>query len=138
MLSRLLQFRKASILITRTLSGIFTSFRLVQFYVSVDGVLYDKEMKSVRVCPGGKTGSVVLPESLTYIGYAAFRYCNSLEKLVFPVSGFVIEDGAFQGCEGRMVWVGAYDSAAKFYAQRLGLITRTLSGIFTSFRLVQF
>ena len=89
-------------------------------YVSVDGVLYDKEMKSVRVCPGGKTGSVVLPESLTYIGYAAFRYCNSLEKLVFPVSGFVIEDGAFQGCEGRMVWVGAYDSAAKFYAQRLG------------------
>ena len=47
-------------------------------YSSGDGVLFNKAKTILIVCPGGKSGAYVIPESVTSIGDYAFRYCTSL------------------------------------------------------------
>ncbi len=41
-------------------------------YASYDGVLYNKEKTKMLFCPGGKSGTVTLPSSLTSLGAKAF------------------------------------------------------------------
>ncbi|MBQ9254242.1 MAG: leucine-rich repeat protein [Bacteroidales bacterium] len=48
------------------------------YYSSVDGVLYNKEQTTLIRCPGGKVGTVNIPNSVTSIGYEAFGSCISL------------------------------------------------------------
>ena len=47
------------------------------YYTSIDGVLYNKNVTNLICCPGGKT-SITIPNSVTYIGNAAFQGCNVL------------------------------------------------------------
>ena len=93
------------------------------YYVSVDGVLYNKDMTEIICYPANKTGSrfevpgtvtsigesafdscwnlteVVLPDSVTYIGVRAFEGCLNLASINLPDSLLTIEHFAFLFCE---------------------------------------
>lgn len=56
-----------------------------QAYTSVDGVLYDKEMKTLLRCPRNKTGEFVVPNGIEALAWGAFRSCGQLESVVLPV-----------------------------------------------------
>ena len=66
-------------------------------YVSIDGVLYTKDLKEVVLCPGAATSVTVL-EGVTNIKGSAFRRCGRLALRPLPQSLRCIGDCAFQDC----------------------------------------
>ncbi|MDE6655176.1 MAG: leucine-rich repeat domain-containing protein [Muribaculaceae bacterium] len=71
-----------------------------QHFSSIDGILYDKDRKEVIYCPTGKTGEIILPETVEKIGYATFCYCAGLTSVIMPSSVISIGESAFGGCTG--------------------------------------
>lgn len=92
-----------------------------QVYMSIDGVLFDKNGTTLIACPGAKEGeyqvpttvrtlansafygcsrltSIILPESLTKIGTGAFRSCTLLKSVNIPEGITEISDKMFYGC----------------------------------------
>jgi hypothetical protein len=90
-------------------------------YASDDGVLFNKDKAVLIVCPGGKTGSftipnsmtkiedytfdgcgsltgVTIPDSVTSIGHYAFRDCSSLTSMIIPNSVTSMGEFAFRDC----------------------------------------
>lgn len=66
-------------------------------YKTVDGVLYNKDMSALLVCPRGKNESITIPEGVTEI--KAFAFANSkIEEVSFPDSLKKIEKNAFYEC----------------------------------------
>lgn len=68
-------------------------------FASVDGILYDKEKKTLIYCPNGKGGEVNIPDSVTVIEYGAFLGCNYIKNITIPDSVTGIGEYAFSGCE---------------------------------------
>lgn len=66
-------------------------------YLSIDGVLYDKDASILMQCPGGKT-SITIPNTVEAIGAGAFFGCINLTSITIPNSVTSIGEGAFQGC----------------------------------------
>lgn len=50
----------------------------IQQYKTVDGVLYNKDMSALLVCPRGKNESITIPEGVTEIKAFAFANCELL------------------------------------------------------------
>ena len=50
--------------------------------------------------PGGITGAVTIPTSVTSIGNSAFYYCSRMTAVTIPTSVTSIGDRAFWGCSG--------------------------------------
>ena len=50
-------------------------------YSSMDGVLFNKNQTTLIQCPGGITGSVTIPASVTSFGGNAFSHCTSLQAI---------------------------------------------------------
>lgn len=67
-------------------------------YSSVDGILYNKGQTTLIECPGGKTGSVMIPSSVTTIGTNAFNGCGNLAGITIPTSVTSIGTFAFRDC----------------------------------------
>lgn len=91
-------------------------------FCSIDGVLYSKDKKKIRRFPIAKKETeyhifdgvemivsmafdtcinlenVIIPESVTQIGFKAFFNCVKLTQLIVPQNVFLIEDSAFSGC----------------------------------------
>jgi hypothetical protein len=67
-------------------------------YASADGVLFDKAMKTVVVCPAGLAGSYAIPNTVTNIGVGAFITCSSLTNVTIPHSVTSIGEDAFTFC----------------------------------------
>ncbi len=65
---------------------------------SEDGVLFNKDKTKLVRCPPGKTGSYVVPNSITSIESPAFIDCAKLTSLVLPDSVSRIGDSVFNGC----------------------------------------
>ena len=51
-------------------------------FVSIDGVLYDKQVQTLIRCPSAREQAVTIPESVTAIGYAAFIHCTKLTTII--------------------------------------------------------
>ena len=66
-------------------------------YASEDGILYNKA-KTVLITAPKEINSVIVPASVTSIGYRAFENCNSLSSITLPVGLTSIGNYAFQNC----------------------------------------
>ena len=69
-----------------------------QFH-SFDGVLFDKEMRSLLECPQGKAGLYTIPEGIVSIEEDAFGGCRDLTWIDLPETLAVIGKSAFGGCQ---------------------------------------
>lgn len=69
-----------------------------EMYASQDGMLYDKRMRILQRCPGGKAGSIKLPQSLVSISRDGFLECAKIENVIMPESLESIGVNAFFGC----------------------------------------
>jgi len=76
----------------------FTMDPANSFYGSLDGVLFDRNQSTLVQCPGGKTGSYMIPASITSIGNRAFEGCFNLTGVTIPDSVVSIQDSAFIDC----------------------------------------
>lgn len=91
-----------------------------QYYTSIDGVLYNKDVTEILWFPEGKTGEYSLPESITYIKENAFRGTkitsirlpdtlkeiargafskSAIAEIYLPVNMTNVSEGLFQDCE---------------------------------------
>lgn len=64
-------------------------------FASEDGVLFDKDRKTLLCFPCGRTGTYTVPESVLEIGEDAFSGCDKLEKLIIPETVVNIGRNAF-------------------------------------------
>ncbi|MBR6915584.1 MAG: leucine-rich repeat protein, partial [Clostridia bacterium] len=69
-------------------------------FKSVDGVLYDKEVKVLVLCPEAKT-KVDIPDSVTAFGRASFFNCRSMTSIEIPESVTVISGSGLGWIPGR-------------------------------------
>ena len=68
-------------------------------YASIDGVLFDKNIRTIIGYPQGRNqGAYVIPSSVTTIGESAFQGCRSLTSIIIPSSVTSMKDWAFAGC----------------------------------------
>ncbi len=113
-------------------------------YCSVDGVLFNKSMTTLMLCPSankrtsytvpsgvtcvddrsfwGCSGltSLTLPDSLTSIGHFTFMGCQSLKSVTIPKNVNSIGNGAFGAC---MSLVGIeVDKDNKYFAEEEGVL----------------
>lgn len=69
-------------------------------YSSIDGVLFNKSQTKLIKCPTSKTGSYIIPSTVTTICNAAFGGCTGLTDITIPSSVTTIEKSAFGYCDG--------------------------------------
>ena len=68
-------------------------------YISVDGVLFNKNRTTLVAYPSGKKGAAyTIPKGVTSIDGAAFEGCSSLTDVTIPESVTSIGWAAFNGC----------------------------------------
>ena len=89
-----------------TVSAFTADFNLVKFdvsednesYMSVDGVLYNKEKTAVVCYPKSLSGEYVIPDTVTSIEKAAFENCNKLTKVTIGSGVETVNPYAFNKC----------------------------------------
>jgi hypothetical protein len=69
-------------------------------FTGVNGVLFDKPMKTLIKYPEGKIGEYTIPDSVAEIGDYAFSGCTGLNSVSIPDSVVKIGDSAFSDCTG--------------------------------------
>jgi hypothetical protein len=69
-------------------------------YCSNSGVLFNKNQTTLVCFPIGKTGSYIIPNSVTTIENWAFYFCRGLTSVSIPNSVTIIGDYAFASCIG--------------------------------------
>lgn len=67
-------------------------------YSSLDGMLYDKNLTTLYQCPGGKAGSITIPDNVTSIGSRAFNTCPFITSIIVPQKVASIGEYAFIQC----------------------------------------
>ena len=69
-------------------------------YISVDGVLFNKDMTELIQCPCRKEGKYTIPNGVITVGWCAFADCTLLAGVTIPSSVEAIRGGAFDNCTG--------------------------------------
>ena len=69
-------------------------------YSGSNGVLYNKSQTTLVQCPVSKTGSFVIPSSVTSVGSYSFNGCSGLTSVIIPNSVTAIGSNAFDACTG--------------------------------------
>lgn len=67
-------------------------------YKTIDGIVYSADIKTLILCPAGKTGTVVIPEGVTGIRKSAFSM-SKISKVILPDSMISLQSEAFYVCE---------------------------------------
>ena len=67
---------------------------------SVDGVLFNKRLTTLRQCPWGRAGSYTVPAGVTTVGSNAFDSCFGLTNILLPNTLTNIESAAFANLPG--------------------------------------
>ena len=70
-----------------------------EYYVSVDGIVYNKKLTEIVCYPPGHGDSFEIPPTVKSIG-KVFDHCTSLRSVVIPPSVTDLSSGAFEGCSG--------------------------------------
>ena len=104
--------------------------------VEIDGIYYylitKGEVAEVNGHPDGYSGSVVIPESITYegaeysvtsIGAAAFASCPYLTSVTIPNSVTSIGKSAFSSCSGLIRLVHWENASLSRRVTLLGMVT---------------
>ena len=65
-----------------------------------DGVLFSRNLKTLRRCPPGITGPYSIPHTVTKIIGEAFSGCIGMTAVAVPASVTAIPSGCFAGCTG--------------------------------------
>jgi hypothetical protein len=65
---------------------------------SVDGMILDEAQSTLKLCPEGKPGRAVLPDSVTLIAESAFSRCTKLASAAIPPGVTSIPNSAFNDC----------------------------------------
>ena len=71
-----------------------------QYYSSIDGTLYDKNLTKLILHPAAKTGQLDIPVTVTEIGENACSECKGLTSVNLPVSVKTLADYSFYECTG--------------------------------------
>ncbi len=69
-------------------------------YSDIGGVLCSKDETELIRFPAGKTGSFVIPSSVTIVKNNAFEGCTGLTSVSIPAGVSIIRYNAFRGCTG--------------------------------------
>lgn len=67
---------------------------------SVDGVLFDKQVTTLRQCPAGRAGEFTIPPGVDRIEELAFADCAGLTAVDIPATVTTIWSEAFRNCSG--------------------------------------
>jgi len=67
-------------------------------FISVDGVLFNKDKTALIHYPRSRAGPYVIPDGVTSIGYRTFALCDSLTSVTIPNSVTSIGKEAFYDC----------------------------------------
>ena len=69
-------------------------------YGQIDGLLIDKQEKTLVAYPGGREGKPnAIPEGIEHIGDFAFADCNGLAGVIIPGSVRSVGEFVFWGCD---------------------------------------
>ncbi|MCH5218787.1 MAG: leucine-rich repeat domain-containing protein [Muribaculaceae bacterium] len=71
------------------------------YFTSVDGVVYDKDVTTLLIAPGGKK-TVTIPDGVRTIAPFSFAYAQNIEKVDFSDSVERIEEFAFNECKSLL------------------------------------
>lgn len=70
------------------------------YYISVDGVLFNKNRTTLVAYPSGKKETAyTIPKGVTSIGENAFSYCRNLTDVTIPQGVTGVGECAFEGCD---------------------------------------
>lgn len=69
-------------------------------YASSNGVLHNKALDTLFVCPNAKTGSYTIPNTVKHIAASAFENCYNLTSISLPSNLQSIGTYAFAYCSG--------------------------------------
>lgn len=64
-------------------------------FISIDGVVFTKDMSELMICPGSKNGNYEIPEGVTKIRGYAFYGCKNISSITIPESVTEIGGDAF-------------------------------------------
>ena len=67
-------------------------------YAQIDGVLFDKQERTLISYPGAREGAYTIPDGILRVGENAFAGCRNLTGIVIPDSVTEIGQGAFYLC----------------------------------------
>lgn len=64
---------------------------------SVEGIVYSKNLDTLYCCAPGKSGEIIVPDSVKTIQYGAFASCSLITSVVLPDGLIDVESYAFYG-----------------------------------------
>ena len=70
------------------------------YFVTSNGILYEKDGWKFRFVPQSLTGSVAIPEGVTNIPAQCFENRSGITEILFPSSLLSVGEHAFYGCTG--------------------------------------
>jgi hypothetical protein len=73
-------------------------------YSSSDGVLYNRMETELIQCPMSKSGSFIIPFTVTTVGMNSFYNCSKLTSVIIPATVKTIGPYAFSYCDS-LLWI---------------------------------